>query len=336
MGMGGAGSGGAGSGGGAGGLGAGGTGGSGPPSDPCAFGHDALVDVSDGATLAAALAAAAPGTLIRLAPGTYAGHFASKISGSAAKPIIVCGPRTAVLDGGSTKTGYTLHVEADHGIFSGFTVTRGKKGIMLDGANHNLLRDLSVHEIGDEGIHFRTFSSNNTLQASEIHDTGIESPGFGEGVYLGSSVNNWPTITGAADKPDTSDGNKVLDNTIGPSVRAENIDIKEGTTGGEIRGNTFDGSGLTLINSDDSWVDVKGNGYTITENKGSHTLKDGFQTHVLVTGWGNDNVFHKNVADVETAGLGFNVAKKSTGNVVGCDNTVTGASATLTNVVCAP
>src|SRR6185369_3713573 len=164
------------------------------------------------------------------------------------------GSRNAILDGQGW--GYVFHLQASYWTLQGFTVTNGQKGIMLDGANANLLDSLYVHSTDDEGVHFRAFSSNNTIQNSTVADTGASSPGFGEGIYLGTANSNWSSVTGG--QPDTSDHNHVLNNHLGPNIRAEAIDIKEGTTGGEIRGNTFDGIGMSGQNFADSWMDVKG------------------------------------------------------------------------------
>ena len=76
-------------------------------------------------------------------------------------------------------------------------------------------------------------------------------------------------------EPDHRDRNQVLRNEIWATT-SESIDIKEGTSGGLIEGNRFDGSGLSGA---DSWVDVKGNGYTILGNTiGTNSPKDGYQT----------------------------------------------------------
>ena len=77
-----------------------------------------------------------------------------------------------------------------------------------------------------------------------------------------------------------------------------------------ISGNTFDATGISGANFADSWIDVKGNGYTISGNTGvnpTHTtvLKDGFQVHVAVSGWGNNTTFASNTLDVESTGYGF-------------------------------
>lgn len=320
-----------------GGNGQGGGQGGGKPQGPCDYPHDTAVNVADADALTAALESAAPGTLIELAPGVYSGKFQATITGDPGKPIILCGPREAILDAGSLSSGYVLHLDkVDHWIISGFTVTNGQKGVMLDKANQNLLTGLFVHDIGQEGVHFRTFSSENTLSFSEIRDTGKDDAGFGEGVYIGSAVSNWSKITGDSNTPDTSDNNKVLQNIFGPDITAEHIDVKEGTTGGEVRGNTFNGAGISGANFADSWMDVKGNGYQITENTGNDAPQDGFQTHVAVDGWGNDNTFSKNVANVNGPGYGFNVLKSSQGNIVSCDNMANGAASGLSNINCTP
>ena len=70
----------------------------------------ASVKVSDAATLEQALAQAQPGDSISLANGTYVGNFAAEISGTAAKPVFLCGGSGAVIDGGGTDDGYAFHL----------------------------------------------------------------------------------------------------------------------------------------------------------------------------------------------------------------------------------
>ena len=145
-------------------------------------------------------------------------------------------------------------------------------GTVLDG--------VEVKNIGAEGMHLRSFSSDDVVRNSVVHDTG-KSPQYGEGIYVGSAVSNWGTYSGG--KRDTSDRNVVTSNSIW-ATGAESVDIKEGTTGGTLSNNRFDGVGMAGRNSADSWVDVKGNGWLVAGNTGSHALLDGFQTHVLAPG----------------------------------------------------
>lgn len=294
----------------------------------------AVIDVHDASTLRAALLEVAPGDEIRMADGVYTGRFVIDVDGTAAAPVTLTGSRAAVIDGGGTASGRAVQLEADHWRLVGFTVTNGQKGIMALGANHTVVDDVRVHHIGDEAIHFRDHSSDNVVRNSEISDTGLREPGFGEGVYFGQAQSNWPD-----GQPDHSDRNSAIGNHFGPYVRAEAIDIKEGTTGGEVVGNTFDGTGMTGANYADSWMDVKGNRYLVADNRGTTALRDGFQTNVILDGWGRDNTFRANTADVRGPGYGFNirlVGGDALGNVVCDDNTVTGAESGVSNVAVTP
>ena len=111
------------------------------------------------------------------------------------------------------------------------------------------------------------------------------------------------------------------------------MDIKEGTTGGVLRGNSFSGVGAT---SADSWVDVKGNGWTITGNRGVAAPQDGYQVHQILDGWGLDNTFAANTSDVGAAGYAINVTKNPDRNHVACSNTATRAGKGLSNIDCTP
>ncbi|MGH2548705.1 MAG: hypothetical protein ACRDHN_04915 [Thermomicrobiales bacterium] len=304
------------------------------PSSPVASScpTDAMrtVDVSDAVELTNALAAAQPGDLIRMADGNYLGTFTAAASGSASQRISLCGSRSAVIDGGDVGNGYAFHITGDYWTISGITVTNALKGVMADDADFTQILGISVHDIGHEGIHFRTNSSDNVIQDSEVYNTGIKRDKFGEGIYLGSAVSNWGNYTNG--EPDRSDRNQVLRNRIW-NTTSESMDIKEGTTGGLIEGNQFDGSALAGA---DSWVDVKGNDYIIRNNTGTNSPLDGFQTHVINDmDWGRNNTFEGNVADVNGDGYGFYIHDPETsGNIVSCGNVVNGAAKGFANQPC--
>ena len=308
---------------------------SGPPGPPaasaCDFPHERLVEPRDAAELAQALAEATPGTMIRLRAGTYAGRFVARRAGTAERRVVVCGTEESVIDGRAIDSGYAFHLDgADHWVLSGFMLVNAKKGVVLDEADHVLLAGLRIQDIGEEAVHFRAGSSDNVLRDSAIRDTGLLDPGYGEGAYVGSAINHWSSPSA----PDRSDRNQILYNTFGPNVAAEAVDIKEGTTGGRVRGNVFDGRGMSGANYADSWIDVKGNGWRIEDNSGYDALRDGFQVHARVAGWGNDNVFSRNVAEVNGPGYGFAIDGDTRGNVVKCDNEAIGADRGLANVKC--
>jgi len=281
-----------------------------------------VVSVSTATALKNALAVAEPGDRIDLAAGTYSGKFViSSKSGTSSRPIVVCGPRSAVLNAGSTSSGYGFYLNSANFVhLLGFTVTNAQKGIMLDGSNSCKLSELLVYNVGHEAVHFRKNSKRNRLERSNIHTTGRIKASYGEGVYIGSAKSN---LVG-----DASDFNQVVGNHIGPDVTAEAIDIKEYSRGGLIADNRFDGRGMSGA---DSWIDVKGNGYLIQRNTGTSSIEDGMQTHDAVSGWGSYNVFDANVLNVNGPGYGIKVAK-NTINIVRCNNKVSGAKLGLTNL----
>lgn len=305
-----------------------------PPSGPCDYPSSEIIDVSSPVQLASALASAKPGRMIRLANGSYSGDFLGTDSGSAAAPIVLCGEAGAVISANESNED-SFNLMGDHWILSGFSVEGGRRGVVLDGANFNRLADLTVRKTGQEAIHLRSSSSDNIVERCRIYDTGTETADFGEGIYIGSAISNWEKYTGSSSTPDRSNRNQILDNVIGPNVRAEHIDVKEGTEGGLIRGNSFDGAGISGQNYADSWIDIKGNDYVVELNTGKDAPEDGFQTHVVEDDWGHDIIFSGNVLAVDSPGYGINVSGKSTGVIVGCDNQVTGAASGLSNRQCA-
>jgi hypothetical protein len=298
------------------------------------------IEVTTAEELAQALDDAEPGDTISLAPGDYQGSFAPTASGTAEEPITLTGPRDAVL---SNDDGYGLHLDgADHWNLTGFTVADASKGIVLDEADHVTIDDVEVYDTGAEAVHFRAASSDNTIRNSVIHDTGLEQPQYGEGIYFGSAESNWDDFgENGGEGPDRSDRNQALNNIIGPNVTAEAVDIKEGTQDGVVSGNTFDGDGISGENFADSWVDAKGVNYLIESNTGTYSgdgeLKDGYQTHIIVDGYGCGNVFRANDSDLGGAeGYAINIEDPEdcgdNPNIVHADNTVSGADSGLSNV----
>lgn len=321
------------------------------------------VNVSTAAQLQAALANAAPGQAIKLAAGTYHGSFVTTKPGTAAKPITLSGPSDAVLinDGPSgdapdcpTPTagwdpGYGLWLSgAPYWNLTGFTVQESKKGIVVDNSPHTTIDGVTVHHIDEEAIHFRRSSADSVLKNSTITYTGLVQPGYGEGVYLGSANSNW-ACHGNSGGVDRGDRIQVLDNHIGPFIAAEPIDVKEGTFNGLIRGNTFDGRGISGENSADSWIDVKGIGYTIEDNTGTFaapgTFANGYENHNTSTSPSFDNgcgnVWRNNKSDLGGAGdyaIKISSVSKCAANpnVVYASNTVTNAKSGLTNIPVTP
>ncbi|MFF4897062.1 right-handed parallel beta-helix repeat-containing protein [Streptomyces sp. NPDC001068] len=288
------------------------------------------VTVGDAKSLAQALDEARPGDVIRMRDGVYGDRFTAGNSGTGSRPIFLCGGPGAVIDAGDVDGGYAFHLDgASHWRLIGFTVRNGQKGVMADHVRGTLIQGLTVENIGDEGIHLRDFSSGNTVSGNTVRDTGKRKEKFGEGIYVGTAESNWCTVTDC--KPDKSDDNVIMGNHVSATT-AESVDIKEGTTGGYLINNTFDGAQLSGGHND-SWVDVKGNNWLIKGNVGRHTSEDGFQTHRILDGWGTGNVFKGNTAQVDGPGYGFHLAPVEN-NKVACDNKVSDAAKGLANTAC--
>lgn len=296
---------------------------------PCAPG--AVPVGATAAELQTALDDAEPGDVLQLAETTYAGRFVVTAAGTADAPITLCGTERSVLDGGSTSDGYVLHLDgAAHWVLDGFAVTRGAKGIMLDGVRFTTLQSLLVHRTGEEGIHLRSGSSDNVVRDSTIRDTGMHTAEFGEGIYVGSAESNWCRYTGC--RPDDSDRNRITGNTV-EGVTAEAIDIKEGTSGGIVDGNVLTTAEGAAV---DSVVDVKGSDWTIRGNSVRADGRVAIQVHVILPPWGARNVFEANELVVEgTDGIGIELVGEARGsaNRIACDNRISSGSA-LASVPC--
>ncbi|HEX6522526.1 MAG TPA: right-handed parallel beta-helix repeat-containing protein [Streptosporangiaceae bacterium] len=287
--------------------------------------------VSTASDLQSALANARPGETLVLAPGVYQGDFQATVSGTAAAPITLCGPRGAVLQGDSINSGYTFHLDhASYWRVEGFTVQGGQKGVMTDAASHVLISGLYVHGTGDEAIHLRDFSSYDTVSHNLVRDTGLLKAFFGEGIYVGTAHKNWCKYSGC--QPDASDHDVITGNDVS-NTTAENIDIKEGTTGGTISGNHLDGTGMDS-SAATSWVNVKGNGWTVTGNSGVNSIGNGFSVHQVYSGWGLGNVFRGNQITVNGPGYGIYVQSQDLNTLVACDNTVAGAQSGFSTITC--
>jgi len=278
-----------------------------------------------------ALSQAAPGTVIKMVPGTYAGNFSLTASGTAARPIWICGPRDAVVDFGDIYSGYGFYLKGSSYVnLTGMAVRNVQKGVQVLGATHVTVSDVALDAIGDEAIHLRGNTTDSTVIGNVISGTGRSTAAYGEGVYVGSDPDAWCTYSQC--NPDRSDRNQVLDNTMSQTT-AEGVDAKAGTSDGRIAGNVIDGAQMSAASSG-GWIVIKGNGWLVKSNTGRSAPADGFAaTYSKADGWGRSNVFVSNTADVANP-TGFGVwVQSNLGNLVGCDNTTPDGQRT-SNVVC--
>jgi hypothetical protein len=314
-----------------------------PPTGPAGA---IVVDSTE--EIRAALAAAQPGDVIVIADGEYL--FDERLvaggSGSAAAPITLRGTRAAMLRTNDVSDDYGLHVTGDYWRIEGLTIAFATKGIVLDGSIGTVIDGVEVHEIGLEAVHFRACSSDGVLRNSFIHDTGRESPQYGEGVYVGSANSNWRDFACADPIEGRGEGDNtervLIEDNVFEDITAEGADLKEGTDSGTLRGNVFRRVGGSGENSADSAVDAQGNQWVIEDNDVFESdapwsdegemrpseFADGYQTHSVHDGYGTANVFRNNRVDGEIPGFGIGLYP-ALANVVTCDNAAPGALAGL-------
>lgn len=258
------------------------------------------VRVSDIEGLFTAMRNAKPGDVIRVAPGTYdytvyqgAQKIDTPAAGTAEHPIRLTAAdpeNPPVLTGNGTEHGYVLHIQGDDWIIENMVLTNAQKGIVFDHSCRSVIRNCEICTTGAEAVALRDGSSECTVESCNIHDTGLVTPGYGEGVYVGSAK----STTGFDYK---CDNNRILRCTF-RNIAAEDIDVKEYTTGTEIAYCTFYGDGMTGENYAGSFVDIAGNGCSVHDNTGyrnqNSKIVAAFEVHEQVEGWGHRNSFCNN------------------------------------------
>ncbi len=256
--------------------------------------------VSDIEGIFTAMRNAQPGDIIKIATGTYdytpyqgAQKIDTSAAGTADAPIKLTAldpDNPPILTGKSNENGYVLHIKGDYWILDNLICKTSQKGIVLDNSSHSIIRNCVVYDTGSEAIALRDGSSYCLVERCNIHDIGLITPGFGEGVYIGSAVS-----TSGFDYK--CDYNKVVDCTF-KNVAAEHVDVKEFTTGTEIYGCTFYGDGMSGANFAGSFIDIAGNEVYVHDNIGyrnqNKNIVAAFEIHEQVDGWGYDHIFENN------------------------------------------
>ncbi|MDJ0338185.1 right-handed parallel beta-helix repeat-containing protein [Cryobacterium sp. PH31-O1] len=294
----------------------------------------ATVNVANARELMASVAQAQPGTVIKMAPGTYNEQINMTVNGTASNPIWVCGPRNAVINVGSIQDNHGIQItNSSNLVIAGMTVTNSLKGISVIRSSNITIADTLVDNIGYEGIHLRAFTTDSTVVGNTIKNTGKRDPFYGEGIYIGTSDANWCAQTSC--QPDRTDRTLLMANNIS-LTGAQPIEVKEGTSNGIIRDNVIDGA--SAMPRAEEWVKVKGNDWSIYNNTGKNSTVHGFAVNGSVAGWGLRNSFYGNTAPVGAAGYGFFIheqgSKGASGTKVYCSNTVTAAGSGFSNQAC--
>ncbi|OJV74951.1 MAG: hypothetical protein BGO45_03645 [Microbacterium sp. 71-36] len=281
----------------------------------------ATVTPTDATQLRTALANASPGDVIRLAANTTYSFswYTLARSGTATQPIWICGPRSAVIDGGGTSDGRGLRIDgASYVNVVGFTMRNAAKGLQVRSSSYIVASNLLIEQIGDEAIHLLSNTTDSMVVGNTVDGTGLgpDRAFYGEGVYIGTARENRCQYSNC--QPDRSDRNVIAFNQI-MNTTSEAIEIKAGASSGWVYGNSVDG---TKMGSDHpAPIIVFGNQWVIEKNDIKNAVADGLQvwTADYELQYGLDNQILANTA-TNVPGLLARIGNLTKGTIVGCDN----------------
>ncbi len=272
-------------------------------------GYTRLVNVSTQSQLTAALNAALPGDQIRLGAGTYSGGFtiAASRDGTAQDPITLCGPRTAIISGSPTHYG-------NYWVFSGFRVTNlGYAGWFFRGAAFNVVDGIEIDHSQQELLVLADASHDNIVRNSSFHDSGLAGNAYAEGIYVGNGSTN----------SDPANNNSLISNHLGPNIRSEHIDIKQGTSGTIVQGNVSDAAGFVFRSGmTDAIYITGGSNVQFLDNQVTNISSPSAEG--MMNWQGSNNQWRRNKLSGSFHN-GFSISGGS-GNKVYCDNVVSGAA----------
>ena len=210
-------------------------------------------------------------------------------SGTKEHPIVLVGKDPANppdIYGTTIMKDVGIHITGDYVFLKNLRIHTFSKGVVFDNANDALLEDCEVFNTGTEIIHVRDSSQRVVLNRNLIHRSGFDIARYGEGIYVGTYHTGWASSQ-QSDKnagywgSDASqhrysgydwrvDETQITCNVV-KATTAENVDIKEGTRNGLIKGNMFvgDWTNTQLVgpyDSDDSNIDMKGSYWKVKDN----------------------------------------------------------------------
>ncbi len=224
----------------------------------------ATFNVNNADSLQAALASVTAGDEIVLAAGATiqytngaidTAYFFSGANGTASRPITIrsaSSTNLAEIRGNDVTSKILLRITGDYWVVKDLEFTNGQKGIVFDNSNYSKAINVVINNVGMEAIHVRDGSDHVLIDNAWIYNTGVFNPQFGEGIYIGSDRSVWGNYDSAVNYT------VVRNSNLGPNIRAEAFDIKEGTAETIIEKNTIYGTGISSAAFEDSFIDLKG------------------------------------------------------------------------------
>ncbi|CAM9440201.1 unnamed protein product, partial [Choristocarpus tenellus] len=238
------------------------------------------------------------GDVVELGNGLYSEGIKSSASGTESSPITITGSRGAILSGTNPDDDRVVTIKHSYIHLRGFTVD-GKMGSgndldfyankciyvhgqekpktitymghdFLSTINGLILSNLSIKNCQGECVRLRYFVTHSDIQDNDVQNCGVDdfifNPGHGkngEGLYIGTSSNQWKDGKNPDSRPDESSFNLVRNNVILTNGN-ECVEFKEGTEHNVIEGNTCGGQ----LDANSGCFGSRGNRNTFRFNKG--------------------------------------------------------------------
>jgi len=175
-------------------------------------------------TLQEHLNKAKPGDVIEFS-GKVIGPIITTVAGTADKPITLRGVDSALIKGESTGSKKGLTIFHDNYIIENIKIESFEKGLWIESASNVIVDNLTINDIGHEGVKIRRGSTYVTIKNTTVGNTGQTNPIYGQGFFVGDSSNNWLDIH----TPDTS-SYITFENCNSINAGSNGFDFKEGSS----------------------------------------------------------------------------------------------------------
>jgi parallel beta-helix repeat protein len=182
-------------------------------------------------TIGKGISVLAGGGTLYVRGGTYnESPYINRPSGTAATPTVISAYQgeTVTLQGPGVNTSRVKIIGVHYLNFEGFTITNYNQGLYVNTSDHINVRNVTIHDVGQEAMTIHLDSSYVTVENCLIHDT-RKWQYNGEGIYVG---------TGAAGPLDNTNNVTIRGCTI-YNTTDEGIELKPGTHDCTVEGNTL-------------------------------------------------------------------------------------------------
>lgn len=254
-----------------------------------------------------------PGDIIELEAGIYNQSFETRRDGKKNNPIVIRGPKEAILKGDERYR--TVRIFHDHIHIEGFTID----GLRGDGDSRSSytnklvyvlgqeekqgirgfkLINMTLKNSGGEAVRLRYYCRGAEIAYSRFINIGVYDFKFngsgknGEGIYVGTSSTQWDQDKNPTSGPDKSSNNWIHHNYFNTKGN-ECIDIKEGADNNLIEYNNCTGQ----KDPESGGISVRGSNNTIRYNYIYDNLGAGIRiggNTVNNVTYGRNNIIHNN------------------------------------------